>query len=240
MSESLDGKAVVIIGGSSGIGLATARAAQRQGAGVTIVGRDKDRLAAALDELGGGASGDTFDVADEAAVKAFFATHEGIDPVVNLAGTHVNGAIADLDTDAMRVPVDNRFFGPVHVFKYAPPAMNAGGSITICTGVGVARPRPGGAIVSAACIASELLAQAMAVELAPLRVNVIRPGIVDTPLLDRMTGGHKDEVLAGYAKRVPLRRVAQPEDIADGILFLLTNTYVTGSILTVDGGVGLI
>jgi NAD(P)-dependent dehydrogenase (short-subunit alcohol dehydrogenase family) len=238
MSKSLDGAAVVVIGGSSGIGLATARAAQERGAGVTIIGRDKDRLAAALDDLGGAAEGDTFDVADEEAVKAFFAARDHVDHVVNLAGTHVHGTIADVDTAKLAEPVDNRFWGPLHLFKYAPPTMT-GGSITICTGAGVARPRAGAAIVAAACAGSELLAQAMALELAPIRVNVIRPGIVDTPLLDRMTGGQKDALIASQTKRIPLGRVAQPEEIADAILFLMTNDYVTGSTLTIDGGVSV-
>lgn len=238
MKRSLDGAAVVIIGGSSGIGLATARLAQEQGARVTIVGRDKDRLASALDDLGAGVSGETFDVADEASVRAFFAAQDHVDHVVNLAGTHVNGPLADLDTADMRVPMDNRFFGPVHVFKYAPPQMSDG-SITICTGVGVARPRRGGAIVSSAAGASEILAQGMALELAPIRVNVIRPGLIDTPLFDRMVGEHKTDFLAAQAKRIPLGRVGQPEDIAEGIAFLMTHPYVTGSTLTVDGGVSL-
>jgi NAD(P)-dependent dehydrogenase (short-subunit alcohol dehydrogenase family) len=114
-----------------------------------------------------------------------------------------------------------------------------GGSITICTGAGVGRPRAGAAIVSAAAGGSEVLAKAMALELAPVRVNVIRPGIVDTPLFDRMAGDRKDEVLAAQAKRVPLGRVAQPDDIAHAIVFLMTNEYTTGETLTVDGGYSL-
>lgn len=238
MRESLQDKSVVVIGGSSGIGLATAHAAVHAGAHVTIVGRDKDRLGAALDQLGAAASGVSVDVADEAGVRDLFAGLEAVDHIVNLAGTHVNGAIADLDTSEMAVPVGNRFWGPVHVFKYGAPKMT-GGSITICTGSGVARPRPGGALVSAACAGSELLAHAMALELKPIRVNVIRPGIVDTPLLDRMSGGNRDAVLAMMAKRVPVGRAAQPEEIADAIVFLMTNAYVTGSTLTVDGGASL-
>jgi NAD(P)-dependent dehydrogenase (short-subunit alcohol dehydrogenase family) len=114
-----------------------------------------------------------------------------------------------------------------------------GGSITICTGAGVGRPRAGGALVSAAAGGSEVLARAMALELAPTRVNVIRPGIVDTPLITRMAGDARDEMLEGMAKRVPLRRVAQPDDIADAVLFLMRNDYVTGEMLTIDGGYSL-
>jgi NAD(P)-dependent dehydrogenase (short-subunit alcohol dehydrogenase family) len=239
MTASLQDTTVVVIGGSSGIGLATARLAAAAGARVTIAGRDEDRLAAALDSLGGDVAGVGLDVADEGAVRDLFGSFDHVDHVANLAGTHVNGRLADLETAQMGGPIDNRLWGPVFVCKYAAPKMTTG-SITLCTGVGVDRPRAGGAIVSVAAGASEVLARAMAVELAPVRVNVIRPGIIDTPLLDRMAPGSRDAVLAAMAKRVPLGRVGQPEEVADGILFLMTNPYVTGSMLNVDGGVGLV
>lgn len=231
---TLEDASVLIIGGSSGIGLATAKLAKANGASVTIVGRDKDRLAAAMEEVG--CDGRSVDVADESGVRELFESLDHVDHVVNLAGTHVNGAVADLPTDEMSVPVNNRFWGPVHVFKYAPTKMR-GGSITICTGSGVDRPRPGGAIVSAACAGSEKLAQAMALELKPIRVNVIRPGIIDTPLLDRMSGGNKQAVIDGFSKRVPVGRAGQPEEVADALVFLMTNQYMNGTILTIDGGV---
>jgi NAD(P)-dependent dehydrogenase (short-subunit alcohol dehydrogenase family) len=235
MSKSMQDASVVVIGGSSGIGLATARLASEAGARVTIAGRDKDRLAAALQTLGDDARGVALDVADEMAVRDLFDSFDHVDHVATLAGTHVSGALVDVDTEALREPVDNRFWGPLYLCKYAAPKMTTG-SITICTGAGVARPRAGSAIVSAAAGGSEVLARAMAVELAPVRVNVVRPGIVDTPLLDRLAPNGRDEVLEAIAKRVPLGRVAQPEEIADAILFLMTNQYVTGTTLTIDGG----
>lgn len=240
MSAALQDARVVIIGGSSGIGLATAQMALDAGAQVTIAGRDKDRLAAALDVLGGKASGVACDVSDEASVRDLFDDMDHIDHVANFGGSHINGPITELDTDAMRANVDGRFWGPVHVFKYAAPKMTDG-SITICTGAGVAKPRPGGAIVSAGCGGSEYLALGMASELAPIRVNVIRPGIVDTPLLDRLAAGAKREQIIDFmSKRVPLGRVAQPEEIADGVVFLMRNRYITGTTLTIDGGSGLV
>jgi NAD(P)-dependent dehydrogenase (short-subunit alcohol dehydrogenase family) len=239
MAASLEDRVVVVIGGSSGIGLATARAAGAAGARVTIVGRDQERLDAAVADLGGATTGVSLDVADEAAVAALFEGLDHVDHVVNLAGTHVTGAIAEVDTDRLHEPVDNRFWGPIHVFKHAPPKMD-GGSITICTGAGVARPRAGAAIVAAACAGSELMAQAMAIELAPIRINVIRPGIIDTPLLDRMSGGNREAVIEMLSKRTPAKRAGQPEEIAHGIEFLMTNEFVTGSVLTIDGGSSLI
>ena len=238
MTPSLQDATVVVIGGSSGIGLATARLAGEAGAQVTIAGRDEDRLAAALESLPGNTRGSALDVADEAAVRDLFDSFDHVDHVASLAGTHVAGRVTDLDSEALRGPVDNRFWGPIHICKYASPKMTTG-SITLCTGAGVARPRAGSAIVSAAAGGSEVLARAMAVELAPVRVNVVRPGIVDTPLLERLAPGSRDDVFEAMAKRVPLGRVARPEEIADGILFLMTNEYVTGTTLTIDGGASL-
>ena len=235
---SLRDTSVVVIGGSSGIGLATARRATDAGAHVTIVGRDENRLAAARDELGDDVRSFALDVADEGAVDALFASLDEVDHVATLAGTHVAGTIVDVDTATLRGPVDNRFWGPIHVCKYAAPKMT-GGSITICTGAGVARPRAGAAIVAAAAGGSEVLAKAMALELSPIRVNVVRPGIVDTPLLDRLAGDRRDDLIAAQAKRIPVGRIARPDEIAHAIEFLMTNEFVTGTMLTVDGGQSL-
>ena len=239
MIDSLADTTVVVIGGSSGIGLATSRLAAADGARVVIAGRDHGRLDAAVADVGNGAAGVACDVADEEAVAALFDALDHVDHVVCLAGVHGGGPIVDTDVSALLPPVDSRFWGPVYLAKYAAPKMT-GGSITLCTGVGVARPRPGNAIVTAACAGAEVFALAMALELAPIRVNVIRPGIVDTPLLDRMTGDARDDTIAALSKRIPLRRIAQPDEIAHAIAFLMTNPYVTGSTLTIDGGIGIV
>ena len=239
MALSLEGASVVLIGGSSGIGLATAKQASAAGAILTIAGRDKDRLASAREQIGGDTQTAVVDIADESAVRDLFASIDHVDHVATLAGTHVAGNIADVETDALRGPVDNRFWGPLFLCKHAAPKMTSG-SITVCTGAGVGRPRAGGAIVSAAAGGSEVLARAMAVELAPIRVNVIRPGIVDTPLLDRMAGDRRDDMLAAMAKRIPLGRVAQADEIAEAIIFLMTSAYITGETLTIDGGFSLV
>jgi NAD(P)-dependent dehydrogenase (short-subunit alcohol dehydrogenase family) len=238
MSLELEGADVVVIGGTSGIGLATASMAQEAGARITVVGRDEARLADALHQLGGAARGMTLDVADEGAVQDLFGSFEHVDHVAMLAGTRVDGEIAAIDTATAREPVENRFWGAVHVCKYAAPKMTDG-SITLCTGIGVARPRRGGAIVAAAAGAAEVLARVVALEIAPIRVNIIRPGLVDTPLLSRVAGEHRDSMIASQSKRIPLGRVGRPEDIAHAILFLMSNTYVTGSTLTIDGGISL-
>jgi NAD(P)-dependent dehydrogenase (short-subunit alcohol dehydrogenase family) len=239
MARALEDADVVLIGGTSGIGLATAAMAAAAGARITVVGRDQARLAEALDQLGGAARGMALDVSDETAVRDLFGSFAHVDHVAMLAGTRADGEIATIDTETAKEPVDNRLWGAFHVCKHAPPKMTDG-SITICTGVGVARPRRGGAIVAAAAGGSEVLARAVALEVAPIRVNIIRPGIVDTPLLTRMAGEHRDSGIAAQSKRIPLGRIARPEEIAHAILFLMTNTYVTGSTLTIDGGTSLV
>ena len=239
MPSSFQDAVVVIVGGTSGIGLATAAMVQAAGAQVTVVGRDKDRLGAALEQLGGPAQGMALDVADESAVEELFASLDHVDHVAMLAGTHAAGEIVDVATSTLREPVENRLWGALYVCKYAAPKMTDG-SITICTGAGVARPRRGAAIVAAAAGSAELLARAVALEVAPVRVNIIRPGIVDTPLLDRMAGAHRDAMIDSMAKRIPLGRVAQPAEIAHAIVFLMSNPYMTGSTLTIDGGFSLV
>jgi NAD(P)-dependent dehydrogenase (short-subunit alcohol dehydrogenase family) len=238
MSLTLENAEVVVIGGTSGIGLATATLSQEAGARVTVVGRDMGRLAEALEQLGGGAHGVALDVADEAAVHDLFASFDHVDHVAMLAGTRADGEIATIDTSTINGPIESRLWGALYVCRHAAPKMTDG-SITICTGVGVARPRRGGAIVAAAAGGSEILARVVALELAPIRVNVIRPGIIDTPLLTQMAGERRDALIASQSKRTPLGRVGTPEEIAHGILFLMTNTYVTGSTLTIDGGLSL-
>jgi NAD(P)-dependent dehydrogenase (short-subunit alcohol dehydrogenase family) len=236
---ALTSKEVVVIGGTSGIGLATAVMAQEAGARVTVVGRDKGRLADAVERLGGNARGVAFDVADEAAVEDLFGSFDHVDHVALLAGSRVDGEIATLDTATIQVPVNDRLWGALYVCKHAAPKMTDG-SITICSGVGVARPRRGSAVVAAAAGASEILARAVAQEIAPVRVNVIRPGVIDTPLLARVAGQHREQMIASQAKRIPLGRIGQAEEIAHAILFLMNNTYVTGTTLTIDGGISLI
>jgi NAD(P)-dependent dehydrogenase (short-subunit alcohol dehydrogenase family) len=236
---ALANKEVVVIGGTSGIGLATAVMAQDAGARVTVVGRDKGRLADAVERLGGNARGVAFDVADETAVEDLFASFDHVDHVALLAGSRVDGEIATLDTSTIQVPVNDRLWGALYVCKHAAPKMSDG-SITICSGVGVARPRRGSAVVAAAAGASEILARAVAQEIAPIRVNVIRPGVIDTPLLTRVAGERRDQMIASQAKRIPLGRIGQAVEIAHAILFLMSNTYVTGTTLTIDGGISLI
>jgi NAD(P)-dependent dehydrogenase (short-subunit alcohol dehydrogenase family) len=234
VSEPLEGASVVVIGGSSGIGLATARMARAAGARVTIAGRDPARLEAA--RVSADVDAVATDVSDEDQVRALFEQVGHVDHVAVLSGAAVSGLITETETAALRVPMEVRFWGSVYVAKHASPRMDTGGSITLTSGVIVERPMAGRVLGTATTAATEGLSRALAVELAPIRVNTVRPGLVDTPMILRNVGDRREEFLAAQAERLPVRRFGTPEDLADAFLFLMRNRYVTGITLTVDGG----
>jgi len=233
---SLKDTTVVILGGSSGIGLATAKAARAEGAQVIITGRSADRLQKARVELGDTVHTVALDVADETGTRAFFQDLNHVDHVFITAGSVSRDSRLALESEIMRPAMDTRFWGALYAAKYAAPKMNGSGSITFMSGTAARRPIVGASVATASCGAVEAFARALAVDLAPIRVNTIQPGFVDTPLLDGVLGAHRAEILAAAAARLPVRRIGRPEDIADAVLFLMKNGYVNGITLTVDGG----
>jgi NAD(P)-dependent dehydrogenase (short-subunit alcohol dehydrogenase family) len=235
---SLDNQRVVVIGGSSGIGLATARIAARQGALVVIVGRSRARLDAAL-ELLPGTLARVADVADESAVERLFADLGAVDHVVLTAGGRAGGRLAEADLAALREDMDIRFWGAVHVCKAAAGRLRADGSITLCSGAVSSKPAPGRSVVSAMVGAVESLGRALALELAPIRVNTIVPGVIDSPRLRGALGGdgaELEERIAAMFRHLPAGRAGSLEEIAGAFLFAMTNSYLTGHRLLVDGG----
>jgi NAD(P)-dependent dehydrogenase (short-subunit alcohol dehydrogenase family) len=233
---NLDSKTVVILGGSSGIGLATARAAAAEGAQVTITGRSIERLESARNELGGNVRTVALDVQDEAGMRALFEGINHVDHVFITAGEIVFDPKLKGDVATVRPALDTRFWGAVNAAKFATPKMGAGGSITFMSGTAAIRPLPGAAVGTASCAAVEGLARALAVELKPIRVNVIQPGLVDTPFLDLFGKDRRAALLEEYSKRILVGRPGTAEEIADAVLFLMKNGFVTGITLTVDGG----
>jgi NAD(P)-dependent dehydrogenase (short-subunit alcohol dehydrogenase family) len=236
MGASLRGAEVVVVGGSSGIGLATAQIAHAEGAHVTIAGRDAERLKTARERIGDDTDAIPLDVAVEDDVRQLFESLDRVDHVATLAGAQVYGRVTEADTNQLHHPMDVRFWGSLFVCKHAAPHLGGSGSITLCSGILAERPMVGRSVGSGSTAATEAFARAMALELAPIRVNTIRPGAVDTPLTQRLMGDRKAEFLAAEAQRLPAGRVGQPEDVAHAILFLMQNSYVTGITLIVDGG----
>jgi NAD(P)-dependent dehydrogenase (short-subunit alcohol dehydrogenase family) len=233
---SLADKTVVILGGSSGIGLATAKAAQAEGARVIVTGRSRDRLRAAQAELGSGARTVALDVADEAGTRALFQELDRLDHIFITAGSIAFDARLAADSASLRPALDTRFWGAFYAAKYGAAKMKAGGSITFMSGTAGRRPLPGAAVTTASCGAVEAFARALALDLAPVRVNTLQPGYVDTPLLDELLGEARVKMKAEAGARLPVKRIGRPEELADAVLFLMKNGYVNGITLTVDGG----
>ncbi|MEG2828095.1 SDR family oxidoreductase [Edwardsiella piscicida] len=233
--HTLRGKQIVIIGGTSGLGLATARMALEAGAHVYLGGRSPARLMAALATLGRGTRGETIDVASEASVNAFFAPLDGIDHVAITAAQIAPAPLLHGDMAALRVNMASRFWGAVYALRAAVPKMAAEGSLVLTSGMITRRPSPGKSIAAAAASAVETLAHSLVGELAPRRINVISPGPMDTPLLAQATGGDP-EALRAIAARLPLRRLGQPESYARSALFAMANPDLNGEVLHLDGG----
>jgi NAD(P)-dependent dehydrogenase (short-subunit alcohol dehydrogenase family) len=235
-SAGLRGATVVIVGGSSGIGLATAAAARDAGAEVVITGRSSDRLDSAVASLGGYVRGVALDSTDEEGTRALFESLPVVHHLFVSAGAIGAGPLG-APTATLQPMLETRVWGSVFAAKYASPKMTEGGSITLCSGTSSLRPRRGGSGVAAASAgAVEALARSLAVELAPIRVNTVVPGLVDTPLVATILGDQHAAAMETAGKSLPVGRVGQPEDIADAILFLMGNGYVTGISLVIDGG----
>lgn len=233
---SLANATVVILGGSSGIGLATAKAARAEGAQVTITGRSAQRLQTARADLGEAVRTVVLDVADETGTRTFFQELDHLDHLFITAGTLVKDSRLAPESAVLRPAMDTRFWGALYAAKHGALKMNGSGSITFMSGTAAQRPLDGASVASASCGAVEAFARALAVDLAPIRVNTIQPGFVDTPLLDEVLGPQRAEILAAAAARLPVRRIGRPEEVADAVLFLMKNGYVTGITLTIDGG----
>ena len=236
----LNGKTIVILGGSSGIGLATAKAAIAERATVIITGRSRERLDTVARELDGGARTVTVDAADEAGTRAMFDGIDRVDHIFANAGGVTPDSALTVEVAAMRPALDVRFWGAVYAAKYGMRKMTAGGSITFMSGTASVRPISGAAVGSASCAAVEGLARSLAVDLAPIRVNAIRPGLIDTPLIDTFMGERKNAMVESYTRRFPIKRMGRAEEVANAVLFLMKNGYVNGTTLVIDGGAALV
>lgn len=232
---SLENTTVVILGGSSGIGLATAKAANSEGARVVITGRSPERLQAAKASLGGDVKIVALDVVDQAGTRALFTELERVDHVFITAGSVLFDPKLAAELDSVRPALDTRFWGAFNAAKFAAAKIGAGGSITFMSGAAAIRPIRGASVATASCAAVEAFARALALDLAPIRVNAIQPGLIDTPFLDTL-GDRRNAFIAEYSKRLPVGRPGRPEEVAEAVLFLMKNGFVTGITLTIDGG----
>ena len=234
---TLSGQHIVIIGGSSGMGLAAAHAAAAAGAAVTIASTSRERLDTALAGLPGNCAGVVADTSREADMAALFAQAGELDHLVYTAGDRGGPQpLRDLPLDDARKLFEVRFWGAVATVKHAAPQIRPGGSIVLTSGTVAVRPAPGTALAAGGAAAIEGLARGLAVELAPVRVNAVRPGAIRTPLWDQVPEAQRAAIFATLAERTLTKEIGEPDQIAAAHLYLMENRFVTGTVLTVDGG----
>lgn len=238
---SKDTQHTVVIGGSSGIGLATARRLAGQGFRVTIASRSQEKLDAAAREIGGGVHTKRFDATGGAEKAAsFFA---GIGPfdhlVLAMSGGKGLGPFATLDLDDVRAGFDEKTWPHLVSAQAALPYLGDSGSITFVSAVSAQMPVPG--IAGIAMVNGSLLTAVpiLAVELKPIRVNAVTPGVIDTPWWSFLPDGERQAVFAEYAGKTPVGRIGKPDDVARAVELLVTNGFITGETIAVDGGLRL-
>jgi NAD(P)-dependent dehydrogenase (short-subunit alcohol dehydrogenase family) len=234
---TLNEKRVVILGGTSGIGLAVAQAAAREGAQILVASSDGARVQQALTGLPAGSEGRAVNLLDDRAVGAFFGEVGAFDHLVYTAGEALQlSQFQEIGLASARRFFDLRYWGAFTAAQHAHRFVRPGGSIVFTSGVAGARPLSGWSVAASICSAMEGLTRALAVELAPVRVNVVSPGVVQTPLWRDMSDHAREALYAAEAGRLPVGHVGEPQEIAAGYLYLMRQTYVTGQTLNIDGG----
>ena len=221
------------------MGLAIAQAAKKMGNSVVIAGRSQEKLAMAQKILDG-VEAHTVDVRDEKSVKLFFDKVGAFDHLVLTAASFIMGPFLKLNTADVRSYFDSKFWGQYNAAKHGAPFIRKGGSITFFGGAASQKPICSFAFGSALNAAIEGLTRGLALELAPIRVNAIAPGIVETPAWDLMDKKERASVFKQAGDKLLTRRIGQPEDIAEAAIYLMHCGFATGSVLYVDGGDRLI
>jgi NAD(P)-dependent dehydrogenase (short-subunit alcohol dehydrogenase family) len=235
MAGSLDQRTVLVIGRGSGIARAIGLAVRDAGASVIVAGRDPEGLAAAYAEDAGIAA-ERVDVTDEASIAALAERLGSVDHIVSTASARARGLLADLDRDAIRLSFDTKVIGPLMLAKHFAPRMPADGSFVVFSGVAATKIAVGTLGVAITNGSAEVLTRSLALEIAPIRVNAISPGVIDTGAWDAFGEQGKADYFAAIAGRNPTGRIGTTDDIAEAVLFSLTNTFLTGETLHVDGG----
>jgi NAD(P)-dependent dehydrogenase (short-subunit alcohol dehydrogenase family) len=230
---------VLVIGGTSGIGEATARAFGARGDRVVVAGRDSGRLAAALERLGEGVEGTACDAGDADAVRDLAASIAPIDILVLApSGAAGAGPIAELALDDLRTGFEGKFWPQVTALQQTLPSLADDGAVVLVTAGSARAALPGTAGLAAINGALEAMVAPLAAELAPRRVNAVSPGVIDTPWWQAQGPGVREATFEAFAS-VPAGRIGEPDDVAAAIVALATNRYVTGSVLDCAGGAQL-
>jgi NAD(P)-dependent dehydrogenase (short-subunit alcohol dehydrogenase family) len=232
--NTLKKQRVLVVGGSSGIGLETAAAAESAGASVTIASRSEPRLKAAVAKLGGNVETAVLDTNDNDTIERFFSRSEPWDHIVVSASQTKSGPVRGLDLGDAKAAMASKFWGAYCIARAA--CFTGNGSLTFISGFLSERPSASSVLQGAINAALEALARGLALELAPVRVNAVSPGLIETPLWDGLPEEKRKAMFESTAARLPVRKIGQPADIANAVLFLLTTPFATGSTVRVDGG----
>jgi NAD(P)-dependent dehydrogenase (short-subunit alcohol dehydrogenase family) len=233
MNSELTNQSVIVIGGTSGMGLAVARLAKSLGASVTVASRSSDKVAAVATELG--VAGKPIDTSDEASVRDFFAAVGPVDHLIVTGSSVRTGTLKDAPLADGEFTFRSKFFGPYLCAKYA--QMNPAGSITLFSGILSRRPGQNDAVLAGVNAAVEAMGRALARDLAPVRVNTISPGMTrDTGAYLSMPEAAREGMYSAIAGKLPVGHVGTAGDIAEATIMLMTNRFITGVTLDVDGG----
>ncbi|GAA2775076.1 SDR family oxidoreductase [Saccharopolyspora taberi] len=230
---------VAIIGGTSGIGLEVARRVVESSGRVVLGGRDAGKLEAALAELGPAATGRTVDVTDKSSIADFFAPIERLDHLFSPGSSYGRGKFTEISDDLAESPFRSKFWGQYYAAKHAVPKLSETGSIVLMGGAYSVRPPVDGAAYAACNGALESLGKALAVELSPIRVNVVAPGLIDSDLWTRVPEDVREHNYRTYSEATLRRRAGTVAEVAQSVVYLMTNDYTTGSTLYPDGGYAL-
>jgi NAD(P)-dependent dehydrogenase (short-subunit alcohol dehydrogenase family) len=241
LPSTLQNKRVVVLGGSSGIGLAVAEQATAQGAELVIASSNQQRVQQAAKSLGGNSKGHALDLTDEQAIQTFFQKLGDFDHLVFTAGDSLQlNELATADLKKARQAFELRYWAALAAVKYGSPHIRTGGSIVLTTGIAGLRPRKGWVFGASVCGTVDALTRALAVELAPIRVNAVSPGVVRTNLWQNIPEKERETMYQNIAKTLPVGRVGEASDIAQAYLFLMNEGFSTGQIVVVDGGTVLV
>lgn len=239
--KGLFNKRIILLGASSGLGLATAKAAAAEGAKVIIVSSNQQRIDLALQQLPADSEGYAVDLSQEENIKNFFVKTGQFDHLVYTAAENLSlKNIADTTVEDARNFFNLRFFGAFTAVKYALPHLSKDGSISLTSGIASTRPGKGWSLASSICSAMEGFVRAMAVELAPIRVNAVVPGVIRTNLWNNMSEADRQNLYQTVGASLPVQRVGEAEDIALAFLYLMKQQFGTGQNIIVDGGTVLV
>ena len=235
MGTSLKDRSVLVIGRPSGIAGAITLAARAQGAQVIVAGRDEQKLRDAY-ESDDGVRAETVDVTDDDSIAALAQRIGRLDHLVTTASARARGLLKDLDRESLLQSFNTKVIGPAMLAKHFAPIMTDGGSFTLFSGVAAFKPAVGYLGVAITNGAADFLTRSLALELAPIRVNALSPGVIDTGIWDALGDDGKAEYFEHFRTHNPARRIGTVDDIADAAIFAMTNPFLTGVTLRVDGG----